>query len=466
MRWFSLATVSLIAWGVLAFGAEYPWAYAPLFVFASTIGVLGLAAPDGPRTESRAPVVALGLLLAAIGAQLVPLPAAAVEALSPARSVEDWPALVRATVPGVPSPAATGPEPLSIAPARTLLGGACLAALALFFLGCRRGLGVVRASTVVRGVTALGLLVGLVAIAQEASGSPLAYGLWWPRKVESLPAAPFINENHLAGWLAMAFALAAGHLAGDLAGGGFAARAGWRPRIRWLASRAGSTAVLVGLCLFVMAVAVLFTGSVSGALALLVVCWAFSRRLTGPGRRLARTVLTALPLAALAWVGFAAVGTEVAAASWSDLGGRVPIWRDTVRMVGDFPLTGAGWNTYGIAMLAYQTIRPQVHVVEAHNDYLQLAAEGGLLVGLPVLIALVVFVREVRARFRQTEDDPRIHWLRVGAVAGLIALLTQSLVDFSLQMPGNAVLFALLAAIAVHRPPPAPARAEGTTPCG
>ena len=466
MRWFSLATVSLIAWGVLAFGAEYPWAYAPLFVFASTIGVLGLAAPDGPRTESRALAVALGLLLAAIGAQLVPLPAAAVEALSPARSVEDWPALVRATVPGVPGPAAAGPEPLSTAPGRTLLGGACLAALALFFLGCRRGLGVVRASSVVRGVTALGLLVGLVAIAQEASGSSLAYGFWWPRKVESLPAAPFINENHLAGWLTMAFALAAGHLAGDLAGGGFAARAGWRPRMRWLASRAGSTAVLVGLCLFVMAVAVLFTGSVSGALALLVVCWMFSRRLTGPGRRLARTVLTALPLAALAWVGFAAVGTEVAAASWSDLGGRVPIWRDTVRMVGDFPLTGAGWNTYGIAMLAYQTTRPQVHVVEAHNDYLQLAAEGGLLVGLPVLIALVVFVREVRARFRQTEDDPRIHWLRVGAVAGLIALLTQSLVDFSLQMPGNAVLFALLAAIAVHRPPPAPARAEGTTPCG
>ncbi|MCY4564672.1 MAG: O-antigen ligase family protein, partial [Gammaproteobacteria bacterium] len=226
------------------------------------------------------------------------------------------------------------------------------------------------------------------------------------------------------------------------------------------------TAVLVGLSLFVMAAAVLFTGSVSGALALLVVCWTFSRRLTGPGRRLARTVLTALPLAALAWVGFAAVGTEVATTSWSDLGGRLPIWRDTARIVGDFPLTGTGWNTCGIAMLAYQTTRPQVHVVEAHNEYLQVAAEGGLLVGLPVLIALVVFIREVRARFRQTEDDLRIHWLRVGAVAGLIALLTQSLVDFSLQMPGNAVLFALLAAIAVHRPPQPPEPAEGTTPCG
>lgn len=466
MRWFSLATVTLIAWGALAFGGEYPWAYAPLFVFASTIGMLGLANPDRSPTESRALVVALGLLVAAIGAQLVPLPAPVVEVLSPARAAEDYPALVRATVPGVPTPAATGPEPLSIAPARTLLGGACLAALSLFFLGCRRGLGVVRASAVVRGVTALGLLVALVAIAQEASGSALAYGFWWPRKVTSLPAAPFINENHLAGWLAMAFALAAGHLAGDLAGSGLAARTGWRPRIRWLTSRAGSTAVLVGLSLFVMAVAILFTRSVSGAIALLVVAWVFSRRLTGTGRRMARTVLAALPLAALAWVGLGAVGTEVAAVSWSDLGGRVPIWRDTARIVVDFPLTGTGWNTTGIAMLAYQTIRPQVHVVEAHNDYLQVAAEGGLLVGLPVLAVLLVLVRQIRTRFRQTEDDLRIHGLRVGAVAGLIALLTQSLVDFSLQMPGNAVLFALLAAIAVHRPPPPPERAGGTVACG
>jgi hypothetical protein len=35
----------------------------------------------------------------------------------------------------------------------------------------------------------------------------------------------------------------------------------------------------------------------------------------------------------------------------------------------------------------------------------------------------------------------------------MVAIALQSLVEFSLQMPGNAMLFALLAALALHRSP-------------
>jgi hypothetical protein len=41
----------------------------------------------------------------------------------------------------------------------------------------------------------------------------------------------------------------------------------------------------------------------------------------------------------------------------------------------------------------------------------------------------------------------------VGAVVGLAAIGVQSLFEFSLQLPGNAVLFAALVAIALHRSP-------------
>ena len=126
--------------------------------------------------------------------------------------------------------------------------------------------------------------------------------------------------------------------------------------------------------------------------------------------------------------------------------------------MGDFPLAGTGLNTYGIAMLAYQTHGAEVRAVEAHNDYLQLAAEGGLLLGLPALLAAGCFIREVRRRFREAADDTRTWWLRAGAVLGLVAVALQELVDFSLQMPGNAVLFVLLMAIAAHRPAPAASR--------
>jgi hypothetical protein len=39
----------------------------------------------------------------------------------------------------------------------------------------------------------------------------------------------------------------------------------------------------------------------------------------------------------------------------------------------------------------------------------------------------------------------------VGAVAGLLTAGIQAAGDFSLQMPGNAALFCVLAAIALHR---------------
>ncbi|MYD85402.1 MAG: O-antigen ligase family protein [Acidobacteria bacterium] len=475
MRWFPNATVCLIAWGVLAFGAEYPWAYVPLLIFAATIGTLGLAAPTAGRSEVRPLLVPFALVLAAVGVQLIPLPDPVLAVLSPARLVHDWPALVAATVPAAPGaePAAAGGAwPLSINPARTLLGAAFLAGLALFFAGTCRALAVVRASAVVRGVVAVGLLVALIAIAQATSDSPRVYGFWWPRKIESTPAAPLINENHLAGWLLMALSMAGAYLCSGFADGGLGGRVGWRRGVRWLASREGSITLLAGLSAFVIAVAVIVTGSVSGIAGFLVVCFVLSRCLTrrardAPVPRLVRVLLIALPVAAITWVGFDVVGEEVAAASWSDIGGRLPIWRDTLSIVRDFAVTGTGWNTYGIAMLAYQAGRPGVHVVEAHSDYLQLAAEGGILVGAPVLLAVFVFVRQVRTRFRDAADDIRIHSLRVGAVAGLLALAVQSLVDFSLQMPGNAVLFTLLMAIAVHRAPPRVHVHEGSrTTCG
>ena len=55
-----------------------------------------------------------------------------------------------------------------------------------------------------------------------------------------------------------------------------------------------------------------------------------------------------------------------------------------------------------------------------------------------------------RARFRAPHASREHYWLRVGAVTALLAIALQSLVEFSLQMPGNAALFAVVAAIAVH----------------
>ena len=104
---------------------------------------------------------------------------------------------------------------------------------------------------------------------------------------------------------------------------------------------------------------------------------------------------------------------------------------------------------------AFETLHPAdgigFHLREAHNDYLQLAAEGGLLLGAPIVFTAAALMRDVRQRFAGSHGSS--YWIRLGAVAGLGAIALQSTVEFSLQMPGNAALCAVLGGIALHRDP-------------
>ena len=79
-----------------------------------------------------------------------------------------------------------------------------------------------------------------------------------------------------------------------------------------------------------------------------------------------------------------------------------------------------------------------------------------MLLGLPIVCLIAAFVREVRRRFREDTElgEWTTYWIRVGAACGLFAIAVQETVEFSLQLPGNAVLFLILAAIAVHRAEP------------
>ena len=73
--------------------------------------------------------------------------------------------------------------------------------------------------------------------------------------------------------------------------------------------------------------------------------------------------------------------------------GRVAIWRDTIRLVEDFPVTGTGAGTFGKAINVYQTAEPGYAIDQAHNHYLQLMAEGGAWLLLPAALAAGFFLR-------------------------------------------------------------------------
>jgi O-antigen ligase len=123
-----------------------------------------------------------------------------------------------------------------------------------------------------------------------------------------------------------------------------------------------------------------------------------------------------------------------------------------------FPVAGTGMNTYGIAMLFHQRHDVGVHYSAAHNDYLQLFADGGLLVGLPACWLVLRAARSITTRFRETTDDDQTRWIRVSAVVGIVSIALQELFDFSLQIPSNAFMVTVLCAIALHEPGGTPVR--------
>ncbi len=127
---------------------------------------------------------------------------------------------------------------------------------------------------------------------------------------------------------------------------------------------------------------------------------------------------------------------------------RQLIWRDTLKMVADYPIAGAGYGAFASAFPRYQQVTPNAAVEFAHNDYLQWLAELGF-PGVLVMIALLVtlFAEAWHAALPREGGDPAARRLALACTAALAALLVHSFGDYNLQVPANAMTFAWIAGV-------------------
>ena len=448
---YGVLLTATLAWGALTFGAVYPWAYWPLASASAALGLWGCVATSAWRDpRARALAAALGITGVAIAVQLIALPYAVLARLSPGVD-----AFLRQFAVGY-HPAAL--HPLSIAPEATAVVLGLFVALALLLVGSMRAMRDIRLEWFVSQLMGLGVALALVGVVQQAfldDKAPLVYGFWKPQ-FGAAPYGPFINKNHFAGWMVMALPVVVGYAYALFLQAPRPSRpdlGGW---LRWAATVDASRFMLVSTVGLAMSLSVVLTGSRSGLASMLVALAFFSLAVWrstygGRSRALAVSFLGVLVVGALAWGGADTLLERFARAP-AELEGRFAAWRDTRTIIADFPWFGTGLGTYGQAMLIYQTADRTSMYVQAHNDYLQIAAEGGLLVGLPALVVAALIVLGIRRRLTSGQDDLLTGWVRVGATAGLFGIAAQSCVEFSLQMPGNAVLCVVLMAIALHRP--------------
>jgi putative inorganic carbon (HCO3(-)) transporter len=461
VKLFLTTLVGTIAWGALAFGAVYPWAYWPMATACALLGAWGLLHSRGWREgRLRALCWALGGVGLAIGVQLVPLPLSVFKALSPNgdRFLLQYDLGYRFQPPTW--------HALSVSVSATATTLALFLAFSLLLLGLIGLLPKLSLARLVNALALLGLAVAVFGILQSAAVgdtlSPPIYGVWHPEQ-GGRAFGPFVNPNHFAGWTVMTLSLTVGYFFG-------LSHASWEQRGRrlgawlvWLTRPEAGQVALFGLCGLAMATAVVLSRSRSGVVAILVAMLVFGFRAVRQTARAlpkvaAVATLLALSFGALAWGGSDAVVAKFGRAS-VDLPGRLRAWHDAAHIVSDFPLFGSGLGTFGLTMLFYQTGPRDVSFTQAHNDYLQIAAEGGALVSSAAL-ALVAVIVGLAWRRGSRDDDPVVSWIRTGAAAGLAGIAAQSLVEFSLQMPGIALLFVVLIAIAVHRPSEQPLHAH------
>jgi O-antigen ligase len=126
---------------------------------------------------------------------------------------------------------------------------------------------------------------------------------------------------------------------------------------------------------------------------------------------------------------------------------RKEIWHSTWQIIKHHPSTGVGFGAYFLAIPEYQTGWGRIKLQQAHNDYLDLAASGGVIA--LVLAAWFVGILIWRARLAFQSKDSFRRAAALGAMAAILSVGIHSLVDFGLQVPGIAVVFAALAVIAL-----------------
>jgi O-antigen ligase len=140
------------------------------------------------------------------------------------------------------------------------------------------------------------------------------------------------------------------------------------------------------------------------------------------------------------------LGAEVADTSQT---GRTGIWRATWRLCLAHPLVGVGFGGYWMAITEYHDGSGALVPQQAHNDYLELWASGGL-VGL-ALAGWFIYSLIRRARQQLTDPDPFRRAVALGALTGLFGVAVHSLVDFGLHLTGIALIAVSLVALATVR---------------
>jgi O-antigen ligase len=256
---------------------------------------------------------------------------------------------------------------------------------------------------------------------------------------------PYVNHNHYAGLMEMLVPI---------------------PLVLSLTRLASSkTRTAAAAAAAVMAGTIFLSGSRGGMLAiaaeLVILAALLVKQKRGVRTAIGVGVFLAIVVGLLIWVGGGELSRRIATVgpAHSELSRDIRFYinRDGFRMFLKRPILGWGLGTFPVVYPQFRTFYTNFFVNEAHNDYLQLLVEMGLL-GFATMLwfLLTLYTRAVRKIGNWTGEISGA--VTLACLLGLSGILVHSAVDFNLQIPANAALFYVLCTVAASEPFAQPAR--------
>jgi O-antigen ligase/Tfp pilus assembly protein PilF len=136
---------------------------------------------------------------------------------------------------------------------------------------------------------------------------------------------------------------------------------------------------------------------------------------------------------------------------------RLLIWKTTLEMIKDRPIFGSGIGTFKMNYLNYQAeflknnpyyIQYSGKAREAHNEYLQMWAELGI-IGLGIFIGIILMFYSLIIDYLKKNDSDKDKIIVLGLVLGITCFLIHCLFTFPLHVPALGITFFTLVGLTV-----------------
>ena len=479
--WLFRALLALIVYLPLPLASNRTWAIAILvtlvaLLFASTLIVWRKHLNDmlAHLDQFRAPLVVFFLFLLVSVLQVVPLPDAVIQVLSP----EAYNVQVTAGLQGHMHLS------LDIYQSRLMLG-LTTSYITVFFLCLLLVRDSARLDLLMSVLVWSGLFQAIVGVFLFSIGAH--YRLFFVDIIHENVIGTFVNRNHFAGYMEMTLAVGIGLMIAKLGRGG-PGHSGWKARVVAALTFVMSPKMRLRLMLVVMVIALVLTRSRMGNSAFFsamlivgVITIVLSRRTAPATATLILSLVIVDVFVIGTWVGLDKVvtrlnRTEIVAAnantnrsaatngvaastsSAAQTQTEAPSPQEesveqrslpakySLAMIKQFPAFGTGAGSFYNSFNRYRSPEITEYFDHAHNDYIELMCDLGIGAWLLFLVTGITLWQALRAmRVRQLSIA---RGAAFGTAMSIVALAIHSSVDFNLQIPANALTFVIILSLA------------------